>query len=65
MVSGEPARRRIPSSCGFSSSIASVIGVTELNGAALTVNAREFHPLEILTFLGLPRAALCGGGLTG
>jgi ABC-type amino acid transport system permease subunit len=28
-------------------SIASVIGVTELNGAALTVNAREFHPLEI------------------
>jgi His/Glu/Gln/Arg/opine family amino acid ABC transporter permease subunit len=40
-------------------SIASAIGVTELTGAALTVNAREFHPLEIVTFLGLAYFALC------
>jgi His/Glu/Gln/Arg/opine family amino acid ABC transporter permease subunit len=32
-------------------SVASVIGVTELTGSAMAVNAREFQPLEILAFL--------------
>jgi His/Glu/Gln/Arg/opine family amino acid ABC transporter permease subunit len=40
-------------------SVASVIGVTELTGAALTVNAREFHPIEIILFLGGAYFVLC------
>jgi His/Glu/Gln/Arg/opine family amino acid ABC transporter permease subunit len=40
-------------------SVASVIGVTELTGAALTVNAREFHPIEIILFLGVAYFLLC------
>ncbi|HZS84648.1 MAG TPA: amino acid ABC transporter permease [Stellaceae bacterium] len=40
-------------------SVASVIGVTELTGAALTVNAREFRPLEIIIFLGFAYFVLC------
>jgi His/Glu/Gln/Arg/opine family amino acid ABC transporter permease subunit len=40
-------------------SVASVIGVTELTGAALTVNAREFRPLEIIVFLALIYFVLC------
>jgi His/Glu/Gln/Arg/opine family amino acid ABC transporter permease subunit len=40
-------------------SVASVIGVTELTGAALTVNARDFHPIEIILFLGGTYFVLC------
>lgn len=41
-------------------SVASVIGVTELTGAAMAVNAREFQPLEILVALGATYFTVCG-----
>jgi len=40
-------------------SVASVIGATELTGAVLAVNAREVKPLELLAFLALAYFALC------
>lgn len=40
-------------------SVASVIGVTELTGATLAVNAREFHPLPLLAFLALAYFVAC------
>ena len=40
-------------------SVASVIGVTELTGATLAVNAREFKPLPLLTALALAYFAAC------
>jgi His/Glu/Gln/Arg/opine family amino acid ABC transporter permease subunit len=40
-------------------SVASVIGVTELTGATLAINAREFKPLPLLTALGLAYFAAC------
>jgi His/Glu/Gln/Arg/opine family amino acid ABC transporter permease subunit len=40
-------------------SIASVIGVTELTGATLAVNAREFKPLPLLTALALAYFVAC------
>ncbi|HXP77707.1 MAG TPA: amino acid ABC transporter permease [Stellaceae bacterium] len=40
-------------------SVASVIGVTELTGATLAVNAREFQPLPLLAFLALAYFAAC------
>lgn len=40
-------------------SVASVIGVTELTGAAMAVNAREFQPLEILATLAATYFAVC------
>ncbi|HLJ21812.1 MAG TPA: amino acid ABC transporter permease [Stellaceae bacterium] len=40
-------------------SVASVIGVTELTGATLAVNAREFQPLPLLTFLALAYFVAC------
>ena len=40
-------------------SVASVIGVMELTGVALTVNAREFHPLPILATLAGTYLVVC------
>jgi His/Glu/Gln/Arg/opine family amino acid ABC transporter permease subunit len=40
-------------------SVASVIGVTELTGAGLLVNAREFHPATILATLAVVYLCLC------
>jgi His/Glu/Gln/Arg/opine family amino acid ABC transporter permease subunit len=40
-------------------SVASVIGVTELTGATLAVNAREFQPLPLLAFLALAYFVAC------
>jgi His/Glu/Gln/Arg/opine family amino acid ABC transporter permease subunit len=40
-------------------SVASIIGVTEITGAGLLVNAREFHPVTILTTIALVYLALC------
>jgi His/Glu/Gln/Arg/opine family amino acid ABC transporter permease subunit len=40
-------------------SVASVIGVTELTGAVLAVNAREVKPLPLLAFLALAYFAAC------
>lgn len=40
-------------------SVASVIGVTELTGATLAVNAREFKPLPLLTALALAYFLAC------
>ncbi len=40
-------------------SVASVIGVQELTGAALTVNAREFQPLPIIITLALTYLVVC------
>jgi His/Glu/Gln/Arg/opine family amino acid ABC transporter permease subunit len=40
-------------------SVASVIGVTEMTGAGLLVNAREFHPVTILATLALAYLVLC------
>jgi His/Glu/Gln/Arg/opine family amino acid ABC transporter permease subunit len=40
-------------------SVASVIGVTELTGAALAVNAREFQPLEIILTLAVSYFVVC------
>jgi His/Glu/Gln/Arg/opine family amino acid ABC transporter permease subunit len=42
-------------------SVASVIGVTELTGSALLVNAREFHPVTIIAFLALTYLGMCFG----
>ncbi len=44
-------------------SVASVIGVTELTGATLAVNAREYKPLPLLTALALAYFA-AGYGLS-
>ncbi|MBI3709522.1 MAG: amino acid ABC transporter permease [Proteobacteria bacterium] len=43
------------------SSVASVIGVTELTGATLLVNAREFRPIELLSALAVTYFVLCVG----
>jgi His/Glu/Gln/Arg/opine family amino acid ABC transporter permease subunit len=40
-------------------SVATVIGVTELTGAALAVNAREFQPLEIILTLAMTYFLVC------
>jgi len=40
-------------------SVAAVIGVTELTGAALAVNAREFQPVPIITTLAASYFVLC------
>ena len=40
-------------------SVAAVIGVTELTGATLAVNAREFQPLPLLTALALAYFVAC------
>ncbi len=40
-------------------SVASVIGVTELTGATLAVNAREFQPLPLLAALAIAYFAAC------
>ncbi len=40
-------------------SVASVIGVTELTGAAVTVNAREFQPIPVLAALAGAYFVLC------
>ncbi|MFI4988678.1 MAG: amino acid ABC transporter permease [Alphaproteobacteria bacterium] len=40
-------------------SVASVIGVTELTGAALSVNAREFQPVPIIAALAASYFVLC------
>lgn len=40
-------------------SVASVIGVTELTGAAMAVNAREFRPVEILITLAASYFVVC------
>lgn len=40
-------------------SVASVIGVTELTGATLAVNAREFQPLPLLAALALAYFVAC------
>lgn len=40
-------------------SVASVIGVMELTGAALAVNAREFRPLEIILTLAVAYFTVC------
>jgi His/Glu/Gln/Arg/opine family amino acid ABC transporter permease subunit len=40
-------------------SVASVIGVNELTGSAMLVNAREFAPLSIIAFLALTYLVLC------
>jgi His/Glu/Gln/Arg/opine family amino acid ABC transporter permease subunit len=42
-------------------SVASVIGTTELTGAALLVNAREFQPITIISMLALTYLVLCYG----
>ncbi len=40
-------------------SVAAVIGVTELTGAALAVNAREFQPVPIIATLAVSYFVLC------
>jgi His/Glu/Gln/Arg/opine family amino acid ABC transporter permease subunit len=40
-------------------SVASIIGVTELTGAGLLVNAREFHPVTILATIAIVYLVLC------
>jgi His/Glu/Gln/Arg/opine family amino acid ABC transporter permease subunit len=40
-------------------SVASVIGVTELTGAGLLVNARDFHPATILATIAVVYLILC------
>jgi His/Glu/Gln/Arg/opine family amino acid ABC transporter permease subunit len=40
-------------------SVASVIGVNELAGSAMLVNAREFAPLSIIAFLALTYLVFC------
>lgn len=40
-------------------SVASAIGVMELTGAALAVNAREFRPLEIILTLAVAYFTVC------
>jgi His/Glu/Gln/Arg/opine family amino acid ABC transporter permease subunit len=40
-------------------SVASIIGVTELTGAALLVNAREFHPVTLLSTVAITYLVLC------
>jgi His/Glu/Gln/Arg/opine family amino acid ABC transporter permease subunit len=40
-------------------SVASVIGVTEMTGAGLLVNAREFHPVTILATIALVYLVMC------
>jgi His/Glu/Gln/Arg/opine family amino acid ABC transporter permease subunit len=40
-------------------SVASVIGVTELTGAGLLVNAREFHPVTILAAIAIVYLVVC------
>jgi His/Glu/Gln/Arg/opine family amino acid ABC transporter permease subunit len=40
-------------------SVASIIGVTDLTGAALLVNARQFYPITILTTIALTYFVLC------
>jgi His/Glu/Gln/Arg/opine family amino acid ABC transporter permease subunit len=40
-------------------SVASVIGVTELTGAGLLVNARDFHPVTILATIAIVYLVVC------
>lgn len=40
-------------------SVASIVGVTELTGAGLLVNARQFHPVTILATIALTYFVLC------
>ncbi len=40
-------------------SVASIIGVTELTGAALLVNAREFHPVTLLATVAIVYLVMC------
>lgn len=40
-------------------SVASIIGVTEMTGAALLVNARDFHPVTLLTTVALAYLVMC------
>ena len=40
-------------------SVASVIGVTELTGAGLLVNARDFHPVTILAAIAIVYLVVC------
>lgn len=40
-------------------SVASVIGVTEVTGAGLLVNARDFHPITILAAIAVTYLAIC------
>ena len=40
-------------------SVASVIGVTELTGAGLLVNARDFHPVAILATIAIVYLVVC------
>ncbi len=40
-------------------SVASIIGVTELTGAGLLVNARQFHPVTILATIAVTYFVLC------
>ncbi|MFA6267340.1 MAG: amino acid ABC transporter permease [Pseudolabrys sp.] len=40
-------------------SVASIIGVTELTGAALLVNARDFHPVTLLATVAVTYLVLC------
>ena len=40
-------------------SVASVIGVMDLTGTALLVNAREFRPVTIIVFLALTYLVCC------
>jgi len=42
-------------------SVASVIGVNELTGSAMLVNAREFAPFSLIAFLALTYLLLCFG----
>jgi His/Glu/Gln/Arg/opine family amino acid ABC transporter permease subunit len=40
-------------------SVASVIGVTELTGAGLLINARDFHPVTILATIAIVYLVVC------
>ena len=40
-------------------SVASVIGVTELTGAGLLINARDFHPVKILATIAIVYLVVC------
>ena len=40
-------------------SVASVIGVTEMTGAGLLVNARDFHPVTIIATIAIVYLVLC------
>ncbi|MEO7242226.1 MAG: amino acid ABC transporter permease [Variovorax sp.] len=42
-------------------SVASIIGVTELTGAALLVNARDFHPITLLAAIAISYLTMCYG----